>query len=667
MWPLIQKFSVSFSVSEGSAEKSFYRINKAGSLGGAFTVGIPKNIDISLSGKVELTQVLICRSLEQLLDNNSSATIYQRASKINDIAKLRKEMQENERASLATFKTSLEFYLKLLEVISQNTNLVSPTITKTQAPNKERTIQASAELSADLKALAKAGIAAKVSAAASHSSTKVYHNYLSVLDEECLPSKIGVSPEKIINKFETADYPIVRSCKYYTNSKQEILAFATSLKGDLSAYNQNLAILSNENATPKEKADAEKFKKTMEKKWLPKYVTGRLNTLKAAIAAAVTLKTAYNGFNEDNENLNLFGDIYYQISELEKYQTFTKSIMPSKQSPNYTTKYGANSASIEGVFEYEIPKIGKSEIKISYGVTCSKYVIFSAKLPVQEGYIVGKTALQKALTKLKQNLSGSNNKTARCIAEGVKLIIPKFDLEVNTLGYGINKYIPGKPIESAVQLTFEFTQPPALGKDSKPLPGEQKVYSCPQSFTLKRVNGSEIKVINKDKIKLGMASAAIKGDIKRNSTVIGDNSLLFSTSKFNTFAKGLKDRTQQKETSELWTSFKNGQKNQLKCLFSNIASPGSNAHYELQCMYNDVLSYFNNNGYEDDYYHESSKEKLEKQRVDEVFSNFSNACKDFSNDNSEENYNNASNLLDQVLKLNFDYSYMPSWNSLYSL
>lgn len=90
-------------------------------------------------------------------------------------------------------------------------------------------------------------------------------------------------------------------------------------------------------------------------------------------------------------------------------------------------------------------------------------------------------------------------------------------------------------------------------------------------------------------------------------------------------------------------------------------------HYELQCMYNDVLSYFNNNGYEDDYYHESSKEKLEKQRVDEVFSNFSNACKDFSNDNSEENYNNASNLLDQVLKLNFDYSYMPSWNSLHSL
>lgn len=669
------KFSVGFKASEGSSEKSFYRINKTGSLGGAFTVGIPKNIDISLSGKVELTQVLICRSLEQLLDNNSSATIYQRASQINDIAKLRKEMQENERDSLSSFKTSLEFYLKFLEVISQNASLVSPKITKTQTPNKERTIQASAELSADLKALAKAGIAAKVSAAASHSSTKVYHDYLNVINEDCSPSELGKSPEKIIDKFKTAKFPIVLSCKDHINSKQEILAFATSLKGYVSAYRQNLAILSNKYAMPKEKADAKIFKHTLEERWLPKNVTGRLNIFKAAIAAAVTLRTAYNDFNEedDDETLILFEDIHYQISELGKLQTFTKSIMSSKKSANFPTEYTANSASVEGVVEYEIPKIGKSEIKISYGGTDSEFgdetcrdITFSVKLPVQEGYVVGKTALQKALTKLQQNCSESKHKNVRRIAEGIKLIIPKFDLEVNALGYGINEYIPEKPIKSAVQLTFEFTKPPGLGEGSKPLPGEQEVCKSPLNFTLKRVNGSEIKTINKDGIKLGLASAAIKGDIKRNSTVIGDNSLIFSTSKFNTFAKGLLDRIQQTETSELWTSFKNGQKNQLKGLFSNIATPGSNAHYELQCMYNDVLSYFNN-GYEEDYYHENNKENLEKQRVDEVFSNFSNSCKDFLNDKSEENYNNASNLLDQILYLNYRYSYMPSWNSLHSL
>lgn len=53
--------------------------------------------------------------------------------------------------------------------------------------------------------------------------------------------------------------------------------------------------------------------------------------------------------------------------------------------------------------------------------------------------------------------------------------------------------------------------------------------------------------------------------------------------------------------------------------------------------------------------------------VDEAFLNFLSACKDFSGDSSEENYVKASNFMDDVLQLNFEYSYVPSYNRLHSL
>ncbi len=659
------KLSFGVNVNEGGSEKNFYRINRSGNFGGSVAFGLPKSADLSLNGKLELAQVLVCRSLEQFLDSNSkfSSTIYKRAPKIKDIAKARRQMQDHERIVLSNFRTSMEFYLKLLGLVSQNAQLAAPKVTKASMANKEFTVQATAGLSADLKALAKAGISAKASGTGGYTTTLVYHNYLSLINADCSPSTVAGSTEKIISKLKTADFPIVIECRAHLLDKasgQTVATLVSRVKGDLTAYNQCLSVIANEHATKKEKADAKRLKHAMEKRWLLQNVTGRLNMLKAAVSVASMLRGACD-FSDNEELQKLFYDLYFQISELEKVQALTRSIVPTKRSAEFFTTHKATSYGIEGAFDFEISVIGKSTAKILYDVTNSEFgdetskdLTFVVKLPVHNNNIIGQQAFQKTLDEVKKRLARSPNETVQTINKGVELLGEKFCPMLKNLNYKtkepLYKKLAKKIPKKYAQITIELTQTPTCSNFSLPLPGEETICNRPQIWVLKRVVATEIKTLKAEDLGAGLASASTAGEVNKNSNVIGTNSLVFLASKFNNIAKGLQDRADQCGViSELWSDFKTEQEDQLKKLFVNIGNSESNARYELQCMYNNVkLNNINNT-------------------VDEAFLNFLSACKDFSGDSSEENYAKASNFMDDVLQLNFEYSYVPSYNRLHSL
>ncbi len=668
------KLSFGVSVNEGGTEKNFYRINRIGNFGGSVAFGLPKSIDLSLNGKLELAQVLVCRSLEQFLDSNSkfSSTIYKRAPKIKDIAKARRQMQDHERIVLSNFRTSIEFYLKLLGVVPQNVQLAVPKVTKASMANKEFTVQATAGLSADLKALAKAGISAKASGTGGYTTTLVYHSHLSLINADCSPSAVGGSAEKIIRKLKTANFPIVIECRTHLSdeaSGQAIATLVSRVKGDLTAYNQCLSVIANEHATKKEKVDAKRLKHATERRWLPPSVTGRLNVLKAAVSVAPMLRGACDFSDSDNEELQkLFFDLYFQISELEKVQALTRSIVPTKRSAEFYTTHKSTSYGIEGAFDFEIPVIGKSTAKILYDVTNSEFgdetskdLTFVVMLPVHNNNIIGQQAFQKALDEVQRRLAQSTNETVLTINKGVELLGEKFCPMLKNLNYTtkepLYKRLAKKIPQKYAQITIEFTQTPTCNSFSLPLPGEEVVCDRSHIWALKRVIATEIKTLNAEDLSAGLASASMAGEVKKNSTVIGPDSLVFLASKFNNIAQGLQDRATQSGISELWSDFKADQEDQLKKLFVNIDNRASNARYELQCMYNDVKL--------------SSANAVSKYRshdiVDETFSSLLCACKDFSSDAAELNYAKASKLLDDMLQLNFEYSYVPSYNRLHAL
>ncbi len=662
------------NISEGVHEKNFYRTTSGFSFDISAGFEVLGLVSVTANDKVEFSRALIYRSLEQFLDSELSegkvSSLRVRAPKIKKVAKTRSEMQDREKEALSTVATSIEPYLKILGIISQDTKVALPTITKAQTATKEKTLQNTFGLSgATKKALTDAGLnvsaGAGVNKGVSHTTKR--HAYLSLIDENCLPD-IGVSADKLAEYLKADEFKKFNEVQELIQGvgSDDVEALTKTITGNLRDYNWSLSVLANENASKDDKSAAKARKRAIEKDWLSTLHTGRLNMLKAGISLAATLRTS-RALNDDETTQKSFAELYTQLDTLSKMQTFTKSLRSSKKSAEFSTKHKANFSGASGSVALNIPGAGESSINISYSSTTSDFaddtcqdVTVDIKVPVVGNNIVGQEILREKLSSLQTKLLNSRHHSAVDIGNALKLLNTRFEPSLKALDYGVNSHSSTVGVENYVTLSFYLTKSPSAGESDVALPGEAFSKEPTIPFILKRVKSTERKAI-KVSASTGKVGLAASVSVGRIASVIGTHSLNFPANRFNAFALGMQDRTQKKEVSELWTGFKNGQKGQFKEIFKNIAKDAHNIRYELQCMYNSILKGVDSNSKLN-----PIKRATLKKTINSTFAEFLGSCKAFSDESSDENFTNASAVLDKVLKLNFEHNYMADYNKLHN-
>jgi hypothetical protein len=119
-----------------------------------------------------------------------------------------------------------------------------------------------------------------------------------------------------------------------------------------------------------------------------------------------------------------------------------------------------------------------------------------------------------------------------------------------------------------------------------------------------------ITITNRSRLDVTLLGGASVG---RAIKVTGWNTLHDITSKFNALSMGKVDAKSDVSTEFLFK----GQIYSLQKLFKNIAKMNTNAAFELQVLYNDLIKSYGKGG---------------KDKYDPLFEQFISACKDFSKD-----------------------------------
>lgn len=150
--------------------------------------------------------------------------------------------------------------------------------------------------------------------------------------------------------------------------------------------------------------------------------------------------------------------------------------------------------------------------------------------------------------------------------------------------------------------------------------------------------------------------ATYSSAVGKEKIIIGTNTLGYLTARFNAFSIGLQD---SKDAMSPWYSLKRKQEKQLMKLFKNITNEKSNVRYELQNMYNSIMD---NIGEKD--------AKISK-KCTQLFEDFLSACDDFVMAKDEiakiNVFHEASELLDQIFRMNFDYNFMSDYRKAYQI
>lgn len=667
-------FGVDFK--EGSSETSFYTTSTG------FNVNVSAGFDViglasvDVGTKIEFTRALIYQSLEQFLDTSFSegkvSTLRLRVPSINEVAKTRDKMQKHEQKAISTLKTSAESMLKLLGIMAQKTDLVLPKVTRTQSATREKAVKdsvyAKATLGADtgvLKVLADAGF--KVSGIVKETGrvavTSVRHSFIELINDDCSAS-FGVDAAGLKDYLGTNNFNKVKEVTKLLSegaSEAEVVYLVKTIAHDLHDYNHCLSVMANETASKEDKRQSETKKYAKENNWLKGLHSGRLNMLKAGISIATTLKE-HSSLSDNEEIKSAFKSLHIELDNLSKMQDFTKSARSSKKSAEFSTRHTGGSAEFgfSASISLNIPGAGEANISITSEDVKSQFdeqathdITIAVKLPLGSGGILGRETLQKAIPKIQDKLMQSGNEKAADIANALNLVTPKFGRSSNVAGYALSEVgeaVAG--VKNYVTINFCFTKLHSNDKENvSALPGQQLMTRSENTWALKYIKSAESKSV---KAATGIDEVNLNAEatVSRATSRIGSDSLEFSANKFNVFAQTMQDSNHKKDVSDLWTSFKSGQKSQLKKIFKNMVKDNSNARYELQGFYNEIL--------------EESKESKNyesiKSTVDTAFSDFLSACGNFSRDTSEKNFEKASSAFDKVLKLNFEHNYMAGYN-----
>jgi len=686
--------SLGNSNSESSSETAFYKIDNSTDVGVSIGVGLKGYLGADLTSDLQFTRSLIFLSLEQFLDTNYKdgkiTSIELRAPEIKEIIKSRKDMQEKEKKLLSNMKTSLEWYLKTTEVVPQNTNFKWPSITSVKnSAIKEYELKSTNGLNLYAKCLALLGFT--VSTDAGIVFTSAPHSYLSLIDEECLPSDLAGSSNDILKFLKQTKNKklneIKSSLEQYLNAdgtfkgglveEEKVLSIILSnLIGDIRHYNAALSILSDETLPKEDRKNAKKIKHKIESDWLNsndilKINNCRLEILKTAIAVSSYLREYANTENE----INLFRQLYSEIEYLSKMQIFSNS--KRKQNAKFTTERERVFNSLNGNIKLDLPLIGTTFLDVSYSDVLSeasfdinKDLTVQIQLPIINEKVAGselvKGNLQKFMKKISENPK-LDEKAVEVLKRVISVIEKNYDSVLKDLGieriisvplvFSVNKYL---------NLNFYLTKVDATdkeGKDTlKALPQQDEaIIKLDDEWVLKLVKRVDSGFANLNINAAEMVKINTSARVGRACSKIGSDTFKYITNRYNVFETGLNDKINNKE-NVLWNQFKGSQEDQIKEMLINVSDKDKNIRYELQEMYNSIMKNISNN------------KKLKKDaktsllnKIDKDFIKFIEMCEKFKGNSTQENFEVASELLDNILNLNYLYIYLPEYNRVHSI
>lgn len=667
--------SLGVGTSESSTETSFYTIDSSAKIGVSIGVGLQKYLSASIGDTVTFTHSLILYSLEQFLDSSIKdgklSTLQLREPDIKKIIDSRKEMQKNEKKLISLMQNSIEWYLKASEIIPQDVNIKWPDITMAKSPDKQKTVNLSVSANAAASCLASIGM--EVSADTQKSKVYAYNSYLELIEKNCAPSIYGENSEtisKFLNQDKIKKYNEIKdSVKCYLDEHpglsdedkdKMISTLLSNLTGDIKIYNNALSVLADENASKEEKDRAKKAKKETEKNWInsSKIVRankGRLEILKTAIA----LSTYLFELCATDKNQALFEKFYNEMEHLAKLQALSKN--KSKQKGEYSTPRKCYSSKVNGKSYLKIPIVGTTALNMSYienegdaSFDTNQNALIQMQIPMIGDKILGTNSIRENFKKLLTKISEvKNNPFAPEMNQLISLVDSNFESILKKLGVDISIYVPeyftmGNYM--VLNLYFTKTDKTAIDCNPTPLPGENTpIIAENDQWVLKLIKRIDTISPELNLDVNGLVNLGVTSKIGKASATIGNNTLTFLVNKFNATNVGDNDNAQ----NAIWQNFKNAQSSELSNLFINLSNK-TNAKYELQCIWNDILK-------------NASPNTTQYENVYSDFKNFLESCENFSNEKSQENFDKASGLFDKILMHNHMFNYLPELQSIHSI
>ncbi len=665
--------SAGLSTNQQSTETSFYKIDNSGNLGLSIGAGLTHYLSLNAACSFEITNSLIFYSLEEFLDAGmDKGNISFLKLKDDDLKKVissRKKMQDDETAIMIKLKTSIEPFLKSANIVPQNLTFKIPEPTCLSIPEKSNEFSINSKLSAETNCLLAAGMT--VSKETSFTKIKSYHPYLELVDKNFLITNYCTDIDDLITYLKISDtskYKEIKkffSCELPNANMAEIFSIIiANLIGDLKRYNAALTIIADDTSGSRHKSDARNVKKYIESNWVgtsfsSKSKHGRKTMLKIAIALGAYLRALY----PSDDNNELFSSLYNEVENLSLFQKFnSKLFFETKQ--GFNTSITSNKISVTGTTYLDIPFVGRTNLTVSRSDTKSPLytdncqdITVTTQLPIINGKYYGSDTLREKLRNLISIISKTNDAAALTLADSLSLIEKEFDNTVSSYGIEKTLYVPKVfSIINYVNLHFYFTKVPKTENPNEliPLPDNNLIEKDKDSVILKLTKRIDSR--NTD-LKIISDAVDIKASNKfgKASSKIGTDSLMFITKKFN----ALELSENLAASANLWNKFKQGQKNSLEKLFINMTNDDSNAKYELQNIYSLIIKNIKSK-------HEigSTAQSSLITATEHIFRNFLVACEKLkdseSSDASDQSYETASNLLDSILKLNYEFVWYPA-------
>ena len=671
--------SAGLSTNQQSTETSFYKIDNSGSLGVSIGTGLKNYLSANAACAFGITNSLIFYSLEEFLDTGMDkgniSFLKLKDEDVKNVITSRKQMQRDENAIIVKLKTSIEPFLKFSGIVPQNLTFKMPDLTYFGVSEKNYGLSVNSKLDAQASCLAKAGM--NVSTEASLNKIKSYHPYLDLIDENFIITDYCTDIDDLVTYLKTANtykYKEVKesvsSMREKPNTTETLSLMISHLTNDIKRYNHALAIMADKDLSTEDKAEAQSIKKNTEKNWIGDNISAknkhsRETMLKVAISVGAYLR---NSAKSDEEK-DLFLPLYNEVQNLSLLQKFTNKIL-FKAQQGFDTSRTSNKLAVNGETYIDIPLVGKTNLSVSYSETESKLytenskdITITTQLPLIKGKLYGSETLKEKLKDFVIKISQANNKASLILADSLELVDKDFDMVASDYGVEKTSSTPKGPApKHYMNLHFYLTEIPKTENLNEliALPDNRLIKKGKNEVILKLTK--KIETLNKDlSLNHEVGGIAASSKVGKASSKIGKDSLIFTVNKFNTCKLG----KNLMSVSGIWNKFKESQKSSLAGLFNNITDDKSNAKYELQCIYSAIVKNI------------KAKSEISNDRkslmlieTENIFRDFLNSCKELKKSKSdiaaESSYKTASELLDTILNLNYDWVWYPALLSAYS-
>ncbi|MDR0625062.1 MAG: hypothetical protein LBF72_01250 [Holosporales bacterium] len=655
------------STTASGTTSSFYTVN----VGEKLRVSIAADVEIAGLGAglgLGLAKSLIFYSLEQVIDSGVHDIVISN----DDLKKLRasrSHMQEREKELLRRFG-ELEGFYKICKVIPQGTYLNWVDLSHSAPVDTVSTYSAAGDLAAQLAQAYQMSLTRTVS----NKTYKRQKDVLAMLTSDCRGAH-GLTASDI------------EELLGHELNVTEKIGSLQMLYGSLVAYNSILEQLANDHSVTEER-ELHKQKREYEKMFLPEgffqrlRIKGREGVLKACALTACAMRER----SEVPEELVIFRKLYEQLSRLERLCEFSKN---SKNDSLVDFVAKGRSVLTKGELSIALPAIGKADVSVVFssnsGNPCvdenGDFADVRLSVPVNDKFpTLGEYITQKVRDIASRMEAASAHPLLKDIAN-IFNIASNFwkytapaEAEPKSLKDSIPLFSDAHEIvvklklvkSNAAQAGGDFGEdwPGTATKASRPLvalPGQTDVVIRKENrwvpFLVQVISKTDMKISGSVKMvgaNVHTSSAQVKG-------VLCEDALHAVIAKYNALRLG-NNRSQSVSAAgdpeatnglhSLWSAFLESQKDALHRVLRRVADKESNSHYELQGYYNDVVAV-------------GEEKKLDM--VDKVFEQFLRACSGLSEGGwaSDKQYEKTSKLLNRVLELIYQNSFLPQYNAAY--